>query len=194
MPATATAKVKTAAVLQKEWVPLEEAVRMLDKSERSIQRLFAAGYLRRKSDESTGEFLYHAGDLLTIREKGIRTSRQDGASGVKRDATPATPNGAGRLPIDALTSVLRELIASNLRPPQIAASNEAAKPEVDVPITLKLWLKMREAQALSGLRRSQLLDLIEAGKLQAFYDKYEGWKVRRVSLEAAVYEGGKSRC
>jgi hypothetical protein len=58
-----------------EWIPSTKVITALGKSERSIQRLAAAGHLRWKQQD--GRRVYHAGDVAKVKEEGIRTERSE---------------------------------------------------------------------------------------------------------------------
>jgi hypothetical protein len=157
---------KPVAVLAHEWVSLEHAIKQVGKSERSIQRLAAAGDLRWKLDDGTRQRLYHAGDLERIKEQGIQAGREE----PQRALAPRASAPLALAP--DVISLVRDIAARITAPPSLAPSE-------------KLWLNLEEAQTYAGLSRNRLLGLCREGKLTAMKDG--GWKIRRASLEA--FEG-----
>jgi hypothetical protein len=143
---------------REEWLTPEKVMKEIGKSERSVQRLAAAGHLRWKLE--SGKRVYHADDLTRIKEEGIPARR------VEPETRVLAPRVSAPL---ALVSVAREVarIFASPRP---------------VDITQKLWLSLEEAAYYSGLAKRDLLTLCQAGKIVS--RKSAGWKIRRASLEA----------
>lgn len=153
----ATGKV---SVIAREWVPLVEAMKALGKSQKTIERLIAAGELRSQLEPRAGrkpERMYHAGDLDRIRQHSITVP----AAEPKRKQQLAIAS-------DAVTTV-RDVVTRWL--------DRAER----VGVRERLWLNLEEAQAYSGLARNDLLALCREGKLTA--RKSGGWRIRRASLE-----------
>ena len=153
---------KRAVVLAREWLPLEYALRSLGKSERSLQRLAAAGQVRWHFEGGTRRRLYHAGDLERVKEEGIPAGREE-------PQRVTAPRGAVAALADPETRGFLENLVARVTAPRIG-------------IAQKLWLSLEEAQAYSGLSRTRLLALCRAGRLVAMRDR--GWRIRRASLEA----------
>lgn len=66
-------------MLTREWLPLDQVVREIGRSERTVQRLATAGELRFRQREGTREREYHAGDVSRIKEEGTKTHREEPA-------------------------------------------------------------------------------------------------------------------
>jgi hypothetical protein len=58
-----------------EWITPAQVMRLLGKSERSVLRLATAGHLRWKLEG--GKRVYHAGDVVKVKEEGIQTQRSE---------------------------------------------------------------------------------------------------------------------
>lgn len=151
-------------VIKREWLPIEAAVEESARSERSLQRLAAAGHLRTQRVRVEGRLMtqYHAGDLQRIKEEGILASRV----GQER-------NGA----------LVRSIESA---PPAIAAPERAPdgreKPLPPISVEpVRLWLPLSEASVYSGLSRTFLRQAVRAGKLKAV--RAPGLRIQRESLE-----------
>lgn len=167
-----------AIILPPGFITREQAMRILQKSETSIERL-----VRTKEVESR---LFPAAGRRPIRyyteasvqafkdlEERREAARPPSQLNWKAKSAPKEPPPQTSVELaipDKAVSTLRELLERLIAP----------KP---VPLTEKLWLSLDEASELSGLARGHLLTLINAGKLIAL--KSGGWwKIQRASLEA----------
>ncbi len=153
------------SVLPQEWVPIHEAMRQLEKSAKTVERLVNAGHLRSKLTPREGkkpERLYHAGDLDRI----------------KQEAIPAPANEPRRSLVPDKTTAI------GLSPQTVTTLTDIVARCLDRPITVreKLWLTLDEARAYSGRSRQKLLQWCRNGKVIAERDG--GWRIYRESLES----------
>jgi hypothetical protein len=155
-------------VLDREWVPGNDAAGRLQKSERSLLRLANAGHVRWKLEEGTRQRVYHAGDLEKVIEEGIRAVREEPSrrTGIALASRAGTPLAIA----PEASALMRELVDRFL------ATRDR------VAVTEKLWLTLEEAGAYSGLGRNDLLNLCQTATLIA--RKSGGWRILRTSLEA----------
>jgi hypothetical protein len=184
----ATAKVQTGI---REWLPLADAIRALNKSQTTIERLVAAEELRSKLEPRQGrkpERVYHAGDIERLMNNPTLSHAQ------QKTMALALP--------DTLSDSLRKLvdvIAQQASERKTEADRKAeSEPKPLVSLSEKLWLTLEEGTAYSGLARADLLKLCqEAFQRQEAQEsrppnalivrKSGGWKILRKSLEA--FEG-----
>ena len=154
------------SVIEREWVALEEATKMLGKSAKTVERLVACGELRSKLEARDGrkpQRLYHAGHLQRIKEQAIPAP----AAEPKRALLPAKTTEIAIAP--NFVTTLNDVMTKWLNRPESIGVRE------------KLWLSLEEAQQYSGLSRNMLLDLCREGRVVAC--KSGGWRIRRASLE-----------
>lgn len=148
-----------------EWLTRPEALRALEKSQSTLERLVAAGDIQTKQQEVEGRkpmTLYQRGDVERI-------------AAAPRRAVARIPN--------------------NVTPELVRALVERTAAPAAVPITEKLWLSLDEAVEYSGLARSDLAKLCQISlREQAAWRaerlpgtlvvrKSGGWKILRRSLE-----------
>lgn len=173
---------KTVMVMGKEdWVPSETAMKQLGKSERSVQRLAAAGHLRWKLEPLTKRRLYHAGDLQRVKEEGIRTQAEEPRAIAPRAMTPLI------LAPEAMAFIKTQIEAF-----RAARNSERQVDLTAVPIREKLWLSLEEASEYSGLSMRFLRDSIVEPKYHQPGENLAGirvgrggsWRIQRASLEA----------
>lgn len=149
-------------LLSSEWLTLEEAMRALGKSRKTIERLVASQELKSQLEERQGrksERVYSAEDVERLKRQ------------------PATQALAPRQQVQLALPELGKEIGSAIR--------ELADQPERVGITLKLWLSLEEATLYSGLAKRDVLKLARDGRIVA--RKSGGWKILRKSLEA--FEG-----
>jgi hypothetical protein len=169
---------KTVEIGGRDWLPVEDVMRTLGKSERSIQRLAAAGHLRWTFQHGSRMRLYHAGDVERVLEGGIQTerlpAREPGAVHEAQMAGPAvmavttTP-----VALSSETSSFFERLVEKIAAPR------------GVGVTDKLWLTLEEAVAYSGLSVAAILAGIAEEKIVSGNLGRHGRRVvRRASLEA----------
>jgi helix-turn-helix protein len=158
----------------------EQAMKTLEKSETSIERLVRTGELASKLFPAPGRrpVRYYTAESVeafkALEERkraatppSVLRKREE----AKEEREPPPRSLALAVPDSAVT-FLREALERLT----------ALKP---VAVTEKLWLSLDEAAELSGLARADLLRLVKAGTLIA--RKSGGWKILRKSLEA--FEG-----
>jgi hypothetical protein len=95
-----------AALITREWVGMDEAEILLGKSQKTVERLAAAGELRSMLEPREGrkpQRVYHAGDLQRIKQENIR-SQQPEPKQPRLLAAPAVPNAVATF--DVLTKKL----------------------------------------------------------------------------------------
>lgn len=156
-------------VLEKEWVPLKQAMALLGKSQKTIERLVNAEQLRSKLEPREGrkpERLYHAGDLDRIKQEAIPAP----ASEPRRALLPARATTEIAISSDTVTK-LDDVMTRWLN-----------RPAPPISIREKLWLTLDEAAELSGLPRSAVADFAAEGRITAM--KRGAWFIHRASLEA----------
>lgn len=154
---------KKATLLPSEWLTLEEAVRILGKSAKTLERLVRSGALASKLEPRAGrkaERLYEAA--------GVQKLKQEPPPRAAPQALTVRPKAETALavPQDFLRDALGQFVNHRDR----------------VGIREKLWLSIEEAGLYSGLCRNHLLRLCREEKLVAV--KSPGWRIRRASLEA----------
>lgn len=155
------------SVVEREWVPLEQATAKIGKSARTIERLMHAGHLRSRLEprpRSKPQRMYHAGDLDRIQKESIPAPATEPQRALVRQA-PVPRQLA--ISSDAVTA-MRDVLAG--------WRNQVSARE-------KLWLSLREAPSLSGLSRKYLRDACDSERLEHIKDG-RSIRVRRASLEA----------
>lgn len=187
-----------------DWPTKQEAARILQVSEKTIERLASRGELQSAKRHRPGAApiaVYHPEDLARLRQQqepapfvmpdGSNSS--DGTTATGFALTPASqaamaPTPQEPLPLDQLalliSTALRSLPAALAVDPAATAGNAAlAFPGTavpTVPLTEKTWLTLTEASALSGLSVRYIRDAIDRKKLRAIRDR--SIKVRRVDV------------
>ena len=91
-------------VLTRDWMPPEDVIKLLGKSDRTIQRLAVAGHLRWKVENGTRRRVYHAGDVERVKDEGIQAGRQE----PQRRALAAPSSALMRLPFQPAPIGIRE--------------------------------------------------------------------------------------
>ena len=69
-----------AALIAREWVGMDEAEILLGKSQKTVERLAAAGELRSMLEPREGrkpQRMYHAGDLQRIKQENVRSQQPE---------------------------------------------------------------------------------------------------------------------
>jgi hypothetical protein len=169
----------THTVLDREWLSAAETLKVLNRSQSTLDRLVAAKDLASKVEPRAGrkpERLYKAEDVQRIAKAAGETSR------APRGVRPPTPSQLAIAPEaisslrdvtagwgNAVTSSLRELMTEWLDGRDRIGARE------------KLWLTIDEAVELSGRSRAWLLRVCQEGQLTA--EKDGGWRILRRSLE-----------
>lgn len=142
---------------------LIETQRELNTSTATVERMVRDGRLRSKLVPRPGrkpERVYLAEDIDRLKEqKGKRRELRPPSALV-----PRSPASTQQLAL-VTTELVRQLAAP--------------KP---IPLSEKLWLSLPEAQAYSGLAKTDLLVLAQSKRVVA--RKSGGWKIQRKSLEA----------
>jgi hypothetical protein len=153
----------TAAVLDGEWLTLEEAARLSGKSPSTIERRAAEGRLRSKLEPRARrkpERLYRAEDVEQLKA----------ASGIH--AVSETAIGAAGQQHLTFAYLLQELLRRNQPPP------------LPAPAPLP-WITLQEAAESIGLAAGFLRREIKAGKIAANRGGPHGaLRIHRASLEA----------
>jgi len=154
------------------WLTKAEALSMLGKSDRSLDRLVAARKVQRTTrprDGRTPEPLYNRADLERLTAVDAFPIAEEGGKQLtaRRDAPPL-PHPAQLAALVDFASAMRSLTA----PSQAEASAIAMA-----------WLTIDSASAHSGLSATLLRRLISAGELPALRDGRR-WKIRREDLDA----------
>lgn len=154
------------------WLTKQEALSMLGKSERSLDRLVAAGKVQkqtRQRDGRTPEPLYNRADLeraTAIPAFEMPATGNGGQPLAPRDAQPLTQRAdPGML---ALIASATRLLAASPRDPGVSAP---------------LWCGIAEASQLTGLSERLLRRLIRTSQLPALRDG-TAWKIRRFDLHS----------
>ena len=162
---------KKPQVLADEWLSVEEAMRQLQKSERSLQRLAVAGHLRFETEAGTRRRRYHAGDVARVKEEGTPAARVEALA------------PAERAPVQERMQRLLGLLEGMSERLQGQALLEGpAECVASVPLSEKLWLTAEEAQAF-GLGAAFVKRLALEGKLVGVKGGPHGsWVFSRESL------------
>ena len=147
-------------VIREEWLTRDEAIKQLNRSQASIERLVRAGALRSQLVEVPGR-------------KPMRVYAADSVQKLKRvsDDVPmlrSEPKAVALAVPETALTVARELVDRITSP--------------RVPLDKKLWLTLEEAVLYSGRTRALLLRECREGVLRS--EKDGGWKIQRASLEA----------
>jgi hypothetical protein len=161
------------ATINPDWLPLDETMARLGKSQSTIERLVGSRALRSMLSPRPGrkpERLYSAEDVERLKEEsGAATSR---TVTVAKKAPGALISGDGNVMLSSLVPLLTKWLNGG----QGTRASE------------KLWLSLEEATAYSGLAESFLERAIREGKLRAVKGGPHGaWSIQRASLEA--FEG-----
>lgn len=178
------------AVISGDSLTIAEAARELDKSERSIERLVAAGKLDSRIETSSGRRVRRitAASLERFREAQAllradppptdshvvptRNVGPGGSDSRRTEVALAVP--------DALSSFFERIMKLQEFAAKVNAETAAERAAQE-----KLWLTIDEAAAYSGIAQSCLRELIAAGQIEALrIGAHRAWRIRRVSLEA----------
>lgn len=148
------------------WITKKQAIEILQKSERSLDRLVTAGRVqrqRRQRDGMSPEPLFNRADIdaLTAVE-GFPMQNADQQIAPSRVATDPLPLMA-QLALSVLQAQAAPAPAALLAPPR--------------------WLSVESAAGYCGLSPRLIKKLISDGRLPALRDGRE-WKIRRVDLDA----------
>ena len=156
------------------WLTKPEALSLLGKSDRSLDRLVAAGKVQRTTrarDGRSPEPLFHRADLervTAVTAFEVQSERVDEINRQNAVALRRPPDeplfSAGSL--SELTALLN-LVKGPAAPP--------------VPVPPTLWCTVDEASERTGLSAKLLLRLIKGGKLPALRDGHK-WKICRSDL------------
>jgi excisionase family DNA binding protein len=138
------------------WIPKEQAAKMTGLGVRTLERMAQRGEIRQAYKP-----VPKRRDLPVFDPKDIaRIAKANG---------PILPHPAGAI----VPRIIRNLPAH--RP----AAGLTYAPDA-VPITVKFFLRLQEAAALSGLPVGYLKKLIASGELRA--RKAGGWRIKRLDL------------
>jgi hypothetical protein len=166
------------------WLVKRDAARLLGVAEKTVERLAARGEIQkgtRKRPGSPSLVCYHPGDLEAIRQKQEAAARPSAfpvPMAVTQDRTEVQ---------DRFLAALETLLSRQAQQPALPAPPappiERTEPSL-IEISVKLVLKLSEAQRLTGIPRSILLEAIRAGKLKADDKRWgRGWRMKRSDLE-----------
>jgi len=175
-----SAELETPAVLAGEWLTLAETMRLLEKSQSTVERMVTAGAIATKVEprpHRKPERLYNAADVRRMAE-----NERDLGRSLRLVKAPVSTQLA--IPAEAISS-LRDVTAewgkgvtASLHEVMTEWQKGAKRPR----LSEKLWLSLDEAVEYSGLSRADLLTLCQHDRLVA--RKSGGWKIQRQSLEA----------
>jgi hypothetical protein len=152
-----------------------EAMEMMQASKASVERMVRDGRLRSTLIPRQGR----REERVYNREDAKRIGREKQSRAILKPPSALAPRPAAaqsEAMIATALSMMAQILKRYEEPPALPAP---APP----PLTVleKLWLTLDEAVELSGLCRSDLLELCQAHVLIA--RKSPGWKIQRKSLE-----------
>lgn len=157
-----------------------EAMEMMQASKASVERMVRDGRLRSTLIHREGR----REERVYNREDAKRIGREKQSRAILKPPSALAPRPAAaqsEAMIATALSMMAQILKRYEEPPPALPAPEPP------PLTIleKLWLTLDEAVELSGLCRSDLLELCQAHVLIA--RKSPGWKIQRKSLEA--FEG-----
>jgi excisionase family DNA binding protein len=173
----------------------EKAAERLKVSVRSLQRAAQAGkvqpiYHRGKSGKM--ETFFDTDDLDRYKaelSQVVTPERKPSVTTPDTQALSRIDAPQGNASTRVLFDLLARLVAMQERAalPSAPTHDELRLSQIDVPVSEKFILSLKEASALAGISRDRLLEAIEAGKLKASKDKVRrGWAVKRSDLEVYI--------
>ena len=150
----------------KSWLTKTEAMTELNRSERSLARLQEQGKLRIKEDpEDPRRNLYSAADVARI-----LTKRDSGEEEIESELPRrhVVVKGAGS---GSTQNLVRALLATVVQ----QQSKQIAPPAP------KLWMRLEEAEAYSGLPRRIILKAVKANEITGI--QAGAWLVQKAALD-----------
>lgn len=159
------------------WLTKPEALRALQISERSLDRLVTAGKVQKQTRPRPGrtpEPIFHAGDIERLATRAAHTMPEVSPGGQPLASSPAAPP----LALAAFTAILQQLAAT---PGALRALPPADPQSASAPAPA--WLDLEQASRASGLSARLLRSLIRSRQLAALKDG-RAWKIHREDLAA----------
>jgi len=154
-------------IMHPDWLTLSEAVQLLGKSVRTVERLGQLEIVSTRTEPRPGrkpETLYSTADLLKAKQERIPATIPP--SDIPPNLAKSPVAKFPPLDLAKLSEIGRELVQQGRERPRL---------------TERLYLSLDEAQTLSGLGKAFLLREVKRGRLVAC--KAPGWRIQRESLE-----------
>jgi excisionase family DNA binding protein len=182
-----SAELETPAVLEGEWLTLAETMRMLGKSQSTVERMVAAAAIATKVEPRARrkpERLYNAADVRRMAE-----NERDLGRSLRLVKPPVSTQLA--IPAETISS-LRDVttewgkgVTASLHEVMTEWQKGAKSPR----LVEKLWLSLEEGAEYAGLPAGYLRRLIHDGQLVAI--KTPGWRILRASLDEFSRKAGE---
>lgn len=164
----------TETPVDQAWISKAEAMKALNKSERSIDRMVKAGKIERRERPRPPKAPEPIFSRADVEREGAVTGFLISEPEADSRVSPQPPMSRGHGELGALAQMLMAFIAHvQARPERLALP----------PAPLPQWLGIKASAQYTGLSKQLIRRLIRAGKLPALRDG-QTWKIRREDLEA----------